>query len=306
MATSLSSPHLRARPSRGQWTQEPKGRCTASDTNVDVSSIRVACLTPCPDWPRAAMEKQQGQLEDTPVPNGVRWTHYAAAFLVTAYLISVALRHVGSYIAPIDGWGVDLFEVGVGVLCMLRYWHGSWRTTGSAVAYFPLLLAPPASVGASATLRSPSTSFGGRTPPTPSAADGFGLMFFPLCYVAFVLLLRRDSKRADVTPWLDRAIAALGFASVAAAFALQPVLHAVGHWSLATATGIAYPVPATCCYWASSPAASPLPPGRARASFSGPRRRAGRQLRRRLVRTRCSRTARSATSRTHWPGRSRS
>ena len=85
-------------------------------------------------------------------------------------------------------------------------------------------------------------SLGGATPSTPSAADGFGLMFFPLCYVALVMLLRGESKRAEVTPWLDRAIAALGFASVAAAFALQPVLNAAGGWSLATATGIAYPV----------------------------------------------------------------
>ena len=186
--------------------------------------------------------ERQGQLEDSTVTDGVRWAHYAAAFLLTAYFVSVALRHVGSYIAPIDGWGVDLFEVAVGVLCMLRYWHGSWRTMQSVVAYFPLVLGAACISWGFGDTALTIESLGGATPSTPSAADGFGLMFFPLCYVALVMLLRGESKRAEVTPWLDRAIAALGFASVAAAFALQPVLNAAGGWSLATATGIAYPV----------------------------------------------------------------
>ncbi|HEY5200636.1 MAG TPA: methyl-accepting chemotaxis protein [Acidothermaceae bacterium] len=188
------------------------------------------------------MEREQGQLEETPVTDGVRWAHYAAAFLIAAYFVSVALRHVGSYNAPIDGWGVDLFEISVGVLCMFRYWHGSWRNMRSVVAFFPLVLGAACIMWGFGDTALTIESLGGATPPTPSAADGFGLMFFPLCYVAFVLLLRGESKRAEITPWLDRAIAALGFASVAAAFALQPVLKAVGGWSLASASGIAYPV----------------------------------------------------------------
>ena len=85
------------------------------------------------------MEKQ-GQLEESPVPDGVRRAHYIAAFLLVAYFVSVALRRVGAYYAPIDGWGVDVFEVSVGILCMLRYWHGSWRTVRSVATPFPLVL----------------------------------------------------------------------------------------------------------------------------------------------------------------------
>ena len=188
------------------------------------------------------MEKEQRQFEDTPVADGVRWAHCFATFLVAAYFVSVALRHVGSYNAPIDGWGVDLFEVSVGVLCMSRYWHGSWRTVRSVVTPFPLMLGAACVMWGFGDTALTIESIGGATPPTPSAADAFGLTFFPLCYLAFVLLLRGESKRAEITPWLDRAIAALGFASVAAAFALQPVLRAAGGWSLASATGIAYPV----------------------------------------------------------------
>lgn len=188
------------------------------------------------------MERQQGQPEESPVTDGVRWAHYGAAFLVTAYFVSVALRHVGAYYAPIDGWGVDVFEVSVGVLCMLRYRHGSWRTSRSVVTPFPLLLGAACILWGFGDAALTIESLGGATPPTPSAADGFGLMFFPFCFLALVLLLRGESKGFAITPWLDRAIAALGFASVAAAFALHPVLNAVGGWSLASATGIAYPV----------------------------------------------------------------
>ena len=187
------------------------------------------------------MEKQ-GQLQESPVPDGVRRAHYIAAFLVVAYLVSVAVRRVGSYDAPIDGWGVDVFEVSVGALCMLRYWHGSWRTVRSVATPFPLVLGAACIMWGFGDTALTIESLGGATPPTPSAADGFGLMFFPLCYLALVMLLRGDSKGVAITPWLDRAIGALGFASVAAAFVLHPVLHAVGGWSLASATGIAYPV----------------------------------------------------------------
>ena len=188
------------------------------------------------------MEKQERQPEERPVTDGVRWTYYGAAFLVTAYFVSVALRRVGAYYAPIDGWGVDVFEVSVGVLCMLRYWHGSWRTVRSVATPFPLVLGAACIMWGFGDTALTIESLGGATPPTPSAADGFGLMFFPLCYLALVMLLRGDSKGVAITPWLDRAIGALGFASVAAAFVLHPVLHAVGGWSLASATGIAYPV----------------------------------------------------------------
>jgi methyl-accepting chemotaxis protein len=188
------------------------------------------------------MEKSPAQLEDSPVGSGVRWAHYLAAFIVAAYLISVAARHVGSYNALVDGWGVDVFEVSVGALCMVRYRHGSWRTIASATRQFPLWLGASCILWGLGDTALTIESFGGANPPTPSAADGFGLMFFPLCYVALALLVRRETKGIAITAWLDRVIAGLGLASVAAAFVLHPVLNAVGGWSLASATSMAYPV----------------------------------------------------------------
>jgi methyl-accepting chemotaxis protein len=188
------------------------------------------------------MEKSPGQLDDSPIGSGVRWAHYVAALLAAAYLVAVAARRVGSYNALVDGWGVDAFEVSVGVLCMQRYRHGSWRTITSSTRLFPLLLGAACITWGLGDTALTIESFGGATPPTPSAADGFGLMFFPLCYLALAVLLRRDTKGVAITAWLDRAIAGLGFAAVAAAFVLHPVLKAVGGWSLASATSMAYPV----------------------------------------------------------------
>ncbi|HEY0870221.1 MAG TPA: methyl-accepting chemotaxis protein [Acidothermaceae bacterium] len=188
------------------------------------------------------MEKSPGQLEDSPVGSGVRWAHYVAALLAAGYLVAVAARHVGSYNALVDGWGVDVFEVSVGVLCMLRFRHGSWRTITSSTRLFPLLLGAACITWGLGDTALTIESFGGATPPTPSAADGFGLMFFPLCYLALAVLLRRDTKGVAISAWLDRAIAGLGLAAVAVAFVLHPVLKAVGGWSLASATSMAYPV----------------------------------------------------------------
>jgi methyl-accepting chemotaxis protein len=202
-------------------------------------------MDPYLDWPRlasAAMARQQGQLDDSPIGDGVRWAHYCAAFLVAAYFVSVVARRPGSYFAPIDGWGVDLFEVSVGALCIGRYRHGSWRAIPTATRLFPVLLGTACISWGLGDTALTIESLGGATPPTPSVADGFGLMFFPLCYLALVVLLRRDAKGIAITPWLDRAIAGLGFASVTAAFVLHPILKAVGGWSLASATGMAYPV----------------------------------------------------------------
>jgi methyl-accepting chemotaxis protein len=188
------------------------------------------------------MEQSPGQREDSPVGSGVRWAHYLAAFLAAAYLVGVAGRRVGSYNALVDGWGVDAFEVSVGVLCMLRFRHGPWRTIASSTRLFPLLLGAACITWGLGDTALTIESFGGATPPTPSAADGFGLMFFPLCYLALAVLLRRETKGIAITAWLDRTIAGLGFAAVAAAFVLRPVLKALGGWSLASATSMAYPV----------------------------------------------------------------
>src|ERR1700677_3905939 len=70
----------------------------------------------------------------------VRGVFLLATALVVAFLISLLVRPNGSYVTPVDGWGVDLFELSMGTLCVLRYFDRRWRTTESAVSVFPLAL----------------------------------------------------------------------------------------------------------------------------------------------------------------------
>jgi len=54
------------------------------------------------------------------VDHRVRWTFYIASALVAALLVSLIVRRTGSHDTPVDGWGVDLFELSMGAMCIRR------------------------------------------------------------------------------------------------------------------------------------------------------------------------------------------
>ncbi len=81
------------------------------------------------------------------------------------------------------------------------------------------------------------------TVPIPSPADGGYLAFYPLAYVALIVLLRARIGTFPVARWLDGAIVGSAVAALAAAFALGPILDASSEGqTLAVATNLAYPV----------------------------------------------------------------
>ena len=47
----------------------------------------------------------------------------------------------------------------------------------------------------------------GGLPPVPSAADGFYLAFYPLAYVALMLLMRSQVSGMQLSRWLDGIVA---------------------------------------------------------------------------------------------------
>ena len=53
-------------------------------------------------------------------------------------------------------------------------------------------------------------SLGGATASVPSVADGFYVGFFPLCFVSFVMVIRRGNTGSLVATSLDGLIAGLG------------------------------------------------------------------------------------------------
>jgi hypothetical protein len=85
-------------------------------------------------------------------------------------------------------------------------------------------------------------SAGGATPPAPSFADLFYLGFYPLMYVALILLMRRHVKTLVPSTWLDGAVAGLGVAAVCACFAFNTILQTVGGDAAALAVNLAYPI----------------------------------------------------------------
>ncbi len=65
------------------------------------------------------------------------------------------------------------------------------------------------------------------------------LSFFPLAYVAVVLLARSQAGRLAAPNWLDGAVAGMGAAALCVAFALHDVAGIVGGPTLAAAASLA-------------------------------------------------------------------
>ena len=51
--------------------------------------------------------------------------------------MSLILRRPGSYYTPLDGWGVDVFELVMGAICVARYFEKSWRSSSSRATSVP-------------------------------------------------------------------------------------------------------------------------------------------------------------------------
>ncbi len=84
---------------------------------------------------------------------------------------------------------------------------------------------------------------GQATVPIPSLADGGYLAFYPLAYVALIVLLRARIGAFPVARWLDGAIVGSAVAALAAAVALGPIVDASNDGqTLAVATNLAYPI----------------------------------------------------------------
>jgi diguanylate cyclase (GGDEF)-like protein len=159
------------------------------------------------------------------------------ALLVT-YFASLILRGPDQSVAFVDGWLVAAFEIAASALCISRAF-GSRR--GRAVPLTLGLGVLSWSIGDSLLT---AESAGGATPPVPSLADLFWLGFYPVVYVALVLLMRRHIRKLAPATWLDGAVAGLGAAGVCAAFAFNTILHSVGGNAAAAtvATDLAYPI----------------------------------------------------------------
>ncbi len=181
------------------------------------------------------------ELERAFVASEIRQRNVWPAFavlgtLLVAYLISLIVRRSDQHWLWLDGWSVTGFEVIVSALCIYK---GLVKQSGRTVT---LILGCSLLSWSIGDFFLTFESLGGKTPPTPSTADAFYLLFYPVAYVATVLLLQRGLGRLSRPNWLDGVVAGLGAAALCAAFAFHSVMHLTGGSNVATATNMAYPI----------------------------------------------------------------
>jgi diguanylate cyclase (GGDEF)-like protein len=157
------------------------------------------------------------------------------AALLVAYFVSLIVRQPSQSIPLIDNWGVGAFELVTSGLCI-------WRALGARRRTVPLLLGLGILSWSIGDTILAAESAGGASPPVPSLADLFWLGFYPLVYIALVLLTRKHLSRTGATTWLDGAVAGLGAAALCACFAFNTLLHSVGGSATTVATDLAYPI----------------------------------------------------------------
>ena len=165
------------------------------------------------------------------------WVVYGLlGVLVLAYLIVVIARPADASWPWLDNWAVAGFEIVVSCLCILR---GFVVRRGRAA---PIMLGLGLLAWSLGDLVLAIESAGGATPPSPSVADAFYLCFYPITYVALMLLVRRKVGGLSAATWLDGAVAGLGAAAICAAFAFHDVSLTAGGNAASVAINLAYPI----------------------------------------------------------------
>ncbi len=165
------------------------------------------------------------------------WIGFAVlTVLLVGYFISLLAQPPSHQSTWLNGWGVCILELVASVMCIAR---GLNRAPGRSA---PLILGFSLLSWTIGDFVLTFESIGGKTPPTPSWADLFYILFYPLAYVATVRLLRSGLGRLSRPNWLDGAVAGLGAATVCAAFAFHTIVHDAGLGTLGTSVNLAYPV----------------------------------------------------------------
>ena len=162
------------------------------------------------------------------------WVAYAVlAVLVLGYIVVDSLGVDWSWL---DGWGVERSRSSPPRCASSRRPTSSAAGPSRSCSGIGLLCWGAGDIAN--TIQFP----GGATPVSPSVADGFYVIFYPVTYVALMLMLRANVRRLSLASWLDGAVAGFGAAAVCATFAFKDVLHHAGGSAAGVAVNLAYPV----------------------------------------------------------------
>jgi diguanylate cyclase (GGDEF)-like protein len=209
--------------------QGGRGRVAVAPVSEQVVDISAEVVLP-------AADAEEHPAKAPSNPRSVWPVYLILGILLLAYMVSLFVRRADQQWLWLDGWTVTGFELVVSCLCIGK---GLIRQSGRMV---PLVLGFSLLSWTIGDFFLTVESLGGATPATPSSADAFYLLFYPLAYVATVLLLQRGLGRLSRPNWLDGLVAGLGASALCAAFAFHSIMHLTGGSSLATATNMAYPV----------------------------------------------------------------
>jgi len=158
------------------------------------------------------------------------------AVLLAAYSVMLLVHVDTPWSSFVNNWGVDAFELVAAGLCIAR------AVVGGPLRSVALVLGIGLLAWTMGDILWSIETIGGGNPPTPSPADIFYLLFYPLACVAIVLLMRTQVGRLPLTAWLDGVMTGLGAAAVVAAFAFDTIARDVSGPPLTVATLLAYPI----------------------------------------------------------------
>ncbi|HET9124320.1 MAG TPA: methyl-accepting chemotaxis protein [Solirubrobacteraceae bacterium] len=159
------------------------------------------------------------------------------ATLLLAYATDLVLHGPGgTYPGWLAGWGVDAFELAAGLLIVAR---GVLRPRDRRYA---LLLGGAACSWACGDFAMTAETLHGATPATISLANFLWAAFYPLAYVAVMVLLQRDVKKLSAANYLDGVVAALVTAAALVAFGFHAIAAASGQGTEGAGVNLVYPV----------------------------------------------------------------
>jgi hypothetical protein len=181
-------------------------------------------------------------VEPARTTSSTRPATWALRVLVTVlgagYAVSLVpgVRGGEGYVAALDGWANCLFVTGVILLVLVR--ASGDRDNRTAWLCFALALASWLAGSLGYYLH-----YQYREPmPYPSWSDVGWVAFYPLAYVALLLMLRSRLSRPSRSMWLDGLVAGLTAAAYAVAFALGAALRITDGSFAVVVTTFAYPV----------------------------------------------------------------
>lgn len=159
------------------------------------------------------------------------------AFL--AFTLHAALGFGGAAAETLFGvWVYDALMLGAAASCLARALLARRERLAWALLGIALAIWTAGEIYYSAVLT------GSGSVPIPSPADAGYLLFYPVAYLALIVLLRERIGSFPVTRWLDGLVVGTAVAAAATALALSPIVDAstTSGSVAAVATNLAYPL----------------------------------------------------------------